>query len=478
VAERVRKLALASLSTDSRSTTNLYQDEWVLPKGTLLGPEFQSVTVDRPSVLVFVDADPRANFGHACSYLLYDARTTEELRRFPAQFPPYPLEPSGTLHLFHEPVPVAPGPAPVFPPSTAPCPPLLPPGRRYAILFAGVVDYHHLNDLELCYRMLVDLYRFSEDDIFALVDSGHPDKTRGPFASGHQTIRPWPNESSTSPFRIKVRGAATRANFREVLQNLAPDITSDDLIFIHTDGHGGFSTGSRAESFICTHSSRNPAGGEYAASKFGADLGLITKQYRALLVMMGQCCGGGFTQPILDGSTASATSVACAAEADGTSHWESLHTWNAFAFDWLKAQMGQELDGTKLAPAADAPPNGAVEASEAYNYALTRKVSGDTPNYKSSSQPLADNIAFSLPNPLATQWCSLVSPVVNEYYTTDMPAEKFYKNLHRALPELQRVVMPVLQRHARAARQELAPRIDAIVAAAFKRKPPRARKKR
>jgi hypothetical protein len=479
VAERVRKLALQSLTPRSRTTTNLYEDVRVLSKGTVLGPPFQPVLVDRPSLLVFADDDPGANFGHDCRYLLYDAKNGDPLRAVPAQFPPSPLEPSESLRLFHEPVPVEPADVPVFLPPVTPCPPLPTMGRRYAILFAGVVDWHHLNDLELCYRALIDRYGFSPDDIFSLIDSGKKEKDRGPFSDGHQ-LRPWPNAASTLPFRIEVKGPGTSAAFRRVLRSL--DLKPDDLLFIHTDGHGGDSIDHPGESFICTYVKNNPDGGEYLASKFGADLHSIGTKYRALLVMMGQCCGGGFNDPIVQGSTAQATSVACAALAGATSNWtEPDHNWNHFAFDWIKAQMGRDLSGAVLSPDADGLvngiENGAVEALEAFNYACLHPHPEDSPNY-SRSQPLADNIAFSQPNALAPQWCALIAPILNQYYTADLSGSRFYENLSRVLPELQALVIPVLQQHAFDAKRELMPRIEAIVAEAFKKTWPRARRTR
>jgi hypothetical protein len=54
--------------------------------GQTLAVPGQPVAIDRDCYVAFVDADPRANWGHACRYLLIDALTgevTSHPRRFP-----------------------------------------------------------------------------------------------------------------------------------------------------------------------------------------------------------------------------------------------------------------------------------------------------------------------------------------------------------------------------------------------------------
>ncbi len=55
--------------------------------GQTLAVPLQPVAIDRDCYVAFVDAQPQANWGHACRYLLIDARTGEVTsypRRFPA----------------------------------------------------------------------------------------------------------------------------------------------------------------------------------------------------------------------------------------------------------------------------------------------------------------------------------------------------------------------------------------------------------
>lgn len=134
----VRQHAFRSLSARQQETTNLHLDERVHEKGTVLGPEFQHIVVDKPSVLVFADDHPMANFAHDCRYLLYDAANGSFDRELPARFPPYVKEPPATLKPFHEPVRIQANPDIFRVRPILRCPVLLPDGARYAILYSGM----------------------------------------------------------------------------------------------------------------------------------------------------------------------------------------------------------------------------------------------------------------------------------------------------------------------------------------------------
>ena len=111
VFRRVRAHAFGTLSFERRQTTNLHLDEHIYDRGETIGPEFQRIVAQRPSILVFADDNPRANFGHDCRYLLYDAATGAFERQAPARFPPIAdAKQPKTLRAFHEPVRFDPNP--------------------------------------------------------------------------------------------------------------------------------------------------------------------------------------------------------------------------------------------------------------------------------------------------------------------------------------------------------------------------------
>src|SRR5262245_14780915 len=102
--DSVRMHAFSQLSYRKRQETNLYLDQRVYKAGETIGPERQKIRTRKASILVFADDDPRANFTHACRYLLYDAESGEWDREVPAEFPPFVKAPPRTLQPFHEPV--------------------------------------------------------------------------------------------------------------------------------------------------------------------------------------------------------------------------------------------------------------------------------------------------------------------------------------------------------------------------------------
>jgi len=471
VARRVKELAVAALPYHRRKTTNLYLEHRVLAEGEIIGPKFEPVRIERPSVLVFADHEPHANYSHNCQFLLFDPQSGRALRRIGARFPPYEIEGRGTLRLFHAPVPVGPGPLPVLQPDVEPCPVLPPIGRRYAILFAGVAQRHHVNDLELCYRTLTGRYGFDKKDVFVLCHSGHMDKHSGPFSNGAGKVRKWPNDDpGATDFTLELTGAGTTEDLAGVFAFLKDNIAKDDLLFIHTNGHGSCDASfslvppPKTGSFLCTWAADNPNGGKYYASELKAHLASIGTNYRALLVLAQQCNGGGFKDDVLSGSTAQRTSIDCAAEMSGVSWWASNRLFTHFSLDWLSAQRGALIQGTPLD--VDGNHSGAIEASEAYCYAKVHKYQYDTPNFASAPNGAEMEIAFSDPNPLSADWCVLVEPMVNQYRKT-LPEWEYYPKLHNAIPKLRKVVLPVLKKHAGEIRKELVPKIADILAGAF-----------
>src|ERR1041385_4945874 len=276
VLQKVREHAFSTLNAENRQTTNLHIDEKIRNKGEKLGPEFQKIEVDKPSILVFADDQPLANFGHACRYLLYDAESAAFRREIPARFPPFTLKPPATLKPFHEPVKFVPSEVFHLPPIFR-CPIIRPDGARYAILYSGMSNMRHLNDLEFAYRTLIDVYGFYKDHIHVLNYDGTLNTQ-----DGGATL--WPGDGTA--YRIHVTGQGNRAAFQAAFNDLKAKLKPHDSLFIHTNNHGdNFGAGS----FLCEF----PAWGTYMASDFCNDLAVLPK-YRSLLVMMEQCNAGGF----------------------------------------------------------------------------------------------------------------------------------------------------------------------------------------
>ena len=86
------------LSSGERDKSVVYLDTEELPTGSTIEIDGREVRLPWKGVLVFIDMEPQANWGHACRYLLFDLASGEMLS-FEAQFPPYLRGPSETLTL-------------------------------------------------------------------------------------------------------------------------------------------------------------------------------------------------------------------------------------------------------------------------------------------------------------------------------------------------------------------------------------------
>lgn len=88
VIDTIRSHAFRHVADRQQTATNLCLDSRVYRAGDSIGPAFQGIYADGPTVIVFADDEPLANFGHACRYLLYNPETGEFIREIPARFPP------------------------------------------------------------------------------------------------------------------------------------------------------------------------------------------------------------------------------------------------------------------------------------------------------------------------------------------------------------------------------------------------------
>ena len=440
---KIEQNALALLNATRREWVNLYRDSREFSEGQIVGPAFQQIVAPDSCYLVFADEDPTANFGHPCVYHFFDKSTGDHLRSAPARFPPNDAKSLRSLHGFHLPVHVGPTETIVHFPPIWRCPIFIPDGVRYAILYSGMSNMRHLNDLEFCYRMLIDRYCFDPNNITVLNYDGTLNTQDGPGVT-------WPGDGT--PYRIKVDGAGDRPGFQAACMALSGKLRHDDLLFIHTNNHGdNFGSGS----FLCEY----PSYGTYPATDFCADLATLPR-YRSLVTMMEQCNSGGFNAPVLAASTAASTSIASAAIATQSSYASPDGNWDSFARDWIAAEAGHEPNGGALASNPDTNGDGVVSAIEAFNYALSVQNPSDSPNYSSSSVT-ADNTGLGQQYVLWWWWCYLILPILQKY-----PSDL---ELRRILPELQKLATPAIDKAAVALRRELGHELERALAALAKR---------
>jgi hypothetical protein len=86
--DEVASLVIERLSGEERASSVVYVDERVLPAGSRVDVDGQTVELSRPSVLAFIDLEPQLNWGHRCRYELVDAETGD-VQSFEAAMPPF-----------------------------------------------------------------------------------------------------------------------------------------------------------------------------------------------------------------------------------------------------------------------------------------------------------------------------------------------------------------------------------------------------
>jgi hypothetical protein len=449
VFDRVRADAFQRVRWPRRQATNLYLDERPYAKGEVVGPRRQKIVAERPSVLVFADDEPLANFAHACRYLLYDAKSGELQREVEAQFPPIVKERSRTLKAFHEPVQFIAKPnlfrlRPVFR-----CPIIIPDGTRYAILFSGMTNKRHLNDMEFLYRTLVDTYAFNQNHIYVLNYDGTRNTQDGVQAK-------WPGDDTA--YRINVTGEGTQEGFEDAIDDLKSRIKRRDLLLIHSNNHGGYD-GTPGTANLCTY----PDWDGYYASDFANKVGELPA-FHQLIVMMEQCHAGGFNSPIISQSTADATSVASAATEPNNSYVTADGNWDPFARDWISAMADLDPFGTALASDPDTDGDGGIEAEEAYDYANSVKDPRDTPNYNESSAA-GGEITLGQRYVVWRWWCMILREVLKPHFTK-LPPPVYYERVRKIQPKLTKLAES-LDKISEQQRKEYTRKIQEIVTPVF-----------
>lgn len=466
---RIRSHALRHIAERQQTTTNLSLDSRVYAAGDSIGPRFQGIYAEGPTVIVFADDDPQANFGHACRYLLYHPGTGDFLREIPARFPPSLVQSADRLNPFLTPVTFRePSPYWYFPPIYR-CPRIIPEGNRYAILYSGLTQARHLNDMEFAYRTLVDGYGFQADNVYVL----NYDGTRKVWDTA---LGNWPGNNTA--YTIKVTGQGTRAAFQAVFSELSAKMQPDDLLFIHTNNHGDFDP-SVNESFLCgwVNDVSNPppnSDGDftcYYASEFAADLSVLPA-YRALVVLMEQCNSGGFNTPILNASTAKSSSVSSAATVSTPSYSSADGNWDTFALQWIAAINRANPSGSALASNPDTDHNGSVDTQEAYNYAVSQDTQ-DSPQFNASSA--GASLTLDQLYVFEWLWCWILRPILEPIYDKVFPQVSwppqpnppdpapYYELVNSALPELQDLIRPAIKRDLADLRDELARKIAPVL---------------
>jgi hypothetical protein len=186
---------------------------------------------------------------------------------------------------------------------------------------------------------------------------------------------------------------------------------------------------------------------------------------------MEQCNSGGFNSPIVEASTAKATSVSSAATSSVSSYASDDGNWNVFAYEWIAAMNGAYPNGSALTSNPDT--DGVVDTLAAYNYAVEDD-SVDTPQFNASSTG-AD---LTLDQQYEFSWllCWILWPFLRPIYEESFPPIKFppqpnppdpapyyYELVNRMLPEIQPMLLSSIGETMASLRADIGRKISPVL---------------
>lgn len=86
--EEMLKIVLKNLSTKEKERAIIYWDKKLLEVGDKVKIGRKTIDMSFKGYMVFVDLEPKANWGHPCLYFLIDIRT-QDIKIIKEEFPPY-----------------------------------------------------------------------------------------------------------------------------------------------------------------------------------------------------------------------------------------------------------------------------------------------------------------------------------------------------------------------------------------------------
>jgi len=228
---------------------------------------------------------------------------------------------------------------------------------RYAVLIAGGWNKYEnyawfWNSLMFMYDILVDKYRYFQENVYVLYADGNLPSNRNCYDPEHVIYHP-----------NVIDFAATKLNLQTVFSQLASRMDKNDFLFIYITDHGDTDS---TYSYICLWNEKKIKDSEFAGNDY---LGRITS-YDHMVIVLGQCFGGGFLDDL-----AKVDRVVVSASRDTEkayicdNHPSEEGYYAEFLYQLMIAVNGAKPDETKVN--ADRDGNGYISMKEAYLYAFS-----------------------------------------------------------------------------------------------------------
>jgi len=258
--------------------------------------------------------------------------------------------------------------------------------RTYAIIINGGASKmankpRYWNDCSFIYQTLSKKYGVPKDQIYPIMADGNDPADDSLLGAGR-----YYNQSLDLDFdgNDEIKLAATKANIKSMLENLASVLEEDDHLFIFVTDHGG--TIDRVKtSFICLWNSERLYDYELAEL-----LKPITAKYVNVNVVLGQCYSGGF----VDDLDQIGCVVATASRGSEYSYGMYDLPYDEFLYHWICAVNGADPQGRSVN--ADTNGDGFVSMDEAFSYARQHDaIEEETPQYQSRPLSVGEDLAFN-----------------------------------------------------------------------------------
>ena len=258
--------------------------------------------------------------------------------------------------------------------------------RTYAVIINGGASKmankpRYWNDCSFIYQTLSKKYGVPKDQIYPIMADGNDPADDSLLGAGR-----YYNQSLDLDFdgNDEIKLAATKANIKSTLENLASVLVEDDHLFIFVTDHGG--TIDRVKtSFICLWNSERLYDYELAEL-----LKPFTAKYVNVNVVLGQCYSGGF----VDDLDQIGCVVATASRGSEYSYGMYYLPYDEFLYHWICAVNGADPQGQPLN--ADTNGDGFVSMDEAFSYArLHDAIEEETPQYQSRPLSVGEDLAFN-----------------------------------------------------------------------------------
>ncbi len=347
-----------------------------------------------PGWVFFVDDSPRANWTHACRYVLVSGDGT--LNAVAAKTPPRDMSAFTELTSWSEPGFSSPNAlavknAPLITRNITPA------DNRYAVIISGGWNRfnnhpRYWNDCSFFYATLKN-YGFRDENIFVL------------FADGTDPAVDQADGVTSSPLDLDGDGdpdigySATKENLSLVFDRLAARLSGEDLLYIFTTDHGDAQADNAApyatpNVTLCLWDEQEVTGDELAAE--------VNKvQAKAIVGIFEQCYSGGLVER-LKGPNRVLMSA--------SRWWELSYAMNDLPMDEFSYYATKALAEPT---AGDSNGDGIVAMEEAYLYALAHDSyqmetldsygdnNGEHPAYFSNPWDLGRRISLAGQGPLA-----------------------------------------------------------------------------